>query len=394
MLPPGRAILAAIVADETIYTREGLQPFDRLVQMVWVLDIHRGAQWWWFNLATLPRFGEPTREALLARFARGAPSETSRTRLEALLREVSRGERLLDRWTMYPDGREPFVAECYCSLIRVAEGVDEPARDALFIEARVLGADEVDPAERRGIEALRYLGELVSLYDEAGRALMRNPAAVRALGDPGPGDQLAASLVDPSQAAGLREVLSREPSVRADLPVRGAAGERWYDSELRRSLDPVTGRPAVLVTQRDISDRRAQQAELEAQRAQLAAQADELLRLAAPVLRVAPDALVMPLIGALDRARVAVALDALLTQVVAGSVRRVILDLTGVAEFDAVGARGLLRIVRVLRLQGVATALSGIHPALAQTIVRQGDEFGDVVCHASLAEAVAGASRR
>ena len=141
MPPPGRAILAAIVADETIYTREGLQPFDRLVQMVWVLDIHRGAQWWWFNLATLPRFGEPTREALLARFARGAPSETSRTRLEALLREVSRGERLLDRWTMYPDGREPFVAECYCSLIRVAEGVGEPARDALFIEARVLGAD-------------------------------------------------------------------------------------------------------------------------------------------------------------------------------------------------------------------------------------------------------------
>lgn len=389
----GRAILAATVADETIYTREALVPFDRIAQMVWVLDVERGSQWW-CNLATLPLFGEPTREAMLARFARGAPSETARTRLEALLREVGRGERLIDRWTMYPEGREPFVAECRGSIIRIADSVGEPARDALFIEARVLGADEVDPAERRGIEALRYLGELVSLYDESGHALMRNPAAVRALGDPGPGDQLAASLVDPGEAARLREALGREPSVRADLQVRGAAGERWYDSELRRSLDPVTGRPAVLVTQRDISERRAQQAELEAQRAQLAAQADELLRLAAPVLRVAADALVLPLIGGLDRERAAVALDALLARVAAGGVRRVILDLTGVAEFDAVGARGLLRIVRVLRLQGVDTAFSGIHPALAQAVVRQGDELGDVVCHASLAEALAVRPRR
>ena len=79
--------------------------------------------------------------------------------------------------------------------------------------------------------------------------------------------------------------------VRTDLLLRTTTGERWYDSELRRSLDPVTGLAALLVTQRDISERRNNHAELEAQRARLADQADLLRRLAAPVLRVAADLL-------------------------------------------------------------------------------------------------------
>lgn len=381
--------------DPTIYTPATLAAFDRLQAPVWIVDLDRGAQWW-ANLACLPIFHAASREALIARSGRTTPSEASRTRLELLRRGFARGERSLDRWTLYPEGGQPFVAECRSSGIWIADRDGEPARLAMFIEARVLAAHEQDPHERRGVEALRYLGELVSLYTPDGEALMRNPAAIRALGDPGPGDRLAASLVDPQQATTLRDALAREPCVRADLLLRTSTGERWYDSELRRSLDPVTGLAALLVTQRDISERRNNHAELEAQRARLADQADLLRRLAAPVLRVAADTLVLPLIGTLDRERIDVALAALLARTATGGIHRVVLDLTGVADFTDIAAVGVLRILRVLRLQGVTTSLSGIGPALAQTIVRAGSELGGVHCHASLAEALtrkAGAPR-
>ena len=87
---------------------------------------------------------------------------------------------------------------------------------------------------------------------------------------------------------------------------------------------------------------------------------------------------------------------ALLARTATGGIHRVVLDLTGVADFTDIAAVGVLRILRVLRLQGVTTSLSGIGPALAQTIVRAGSELGGVHCHASLAEALtrkAGAPR-
>jgi rsbT co-antagonist protein RsbR len=380
-------MLASFVTDSTVHTREMLAPFDRLDTPVWVVDFDPAGQWW-ANLASLPLFAAATREALIARSKLTTPSPASRTRMDVLRRTFERGERSIDTWTFYPEGGAPFAAECHSAGIHITDGPGQPARLAMLVEARVLGPGAVNPHERRGVEALRYLGELVSLHGESGEALMRNPAAVRALGDPAPGDQLAAMLVDPHQAVAVRAALAREPTVRLDLLLRTATGERWYDSELRRSVDPVTGAPAILVTQRDITDRRADQAALEDQRARLAAHAEALRRLAAPVIQVGADVLALPLIGDLDHARVEAALAALHARIAAGRIARVVLDLTGVAAFDEVGAAGVLRIVRALRLQGVETALSGIHPTLAQAIVGLGVDLGGIACHAALVDAL------
>jgi rsbT co-antagonist protein RsbR len=368
------------VDSGTIYTQAALAPLDRLQAPVWVLDF-ASLRNWWANLAGVALFGATSREELFARTSNSNPSAASRTRVEALRRRIAAGEKVAERWTFYPDGGAPFTAECRLSAIQIADRDGDEPRMAMLVEARVLGPDELAPEARRGVEALRYLGELVSLYADSGEALMRNPAAVRALGDPAPGDQFAATLVDPAQAAALRDALTRAADIRLDLRLRTAAGERWYDSELRRSLDPVTGAPALLVTQRDISERRAD-------RAQLAAQADALLRLAAPIMRVGPGLLALPLIGALDHARVEHALAAVCERVAVDRVRRVVLDLTGVADFDAVGAAGVLRMVQVLRLQGVDAAISGVRPDLAQAIVELGVHLGGITCHASLADAL------
>lgn len=359
-----------------------------------IVDYERGKHWW-ANRACLPLWGVTSREAMLAISAASPPhSETTRTRLAALQRLLERGETVRDRWTLYPGEMPPFVADCRFSGIWIAERRGEPGRSAMMIEMRVLGPDEAEPSERRGIEALRYLDEMVSLYAASGAGLMRNPAAVRALGDAGPGDQFAASFADPAQADELRALLATGAVFHGELRVRTAAGERWYETEARTSLDPVTGQPAVLVNQRDISERRAAIAELQVSREQLAAQAEALRCLAAPVIRVGADVLALPLIGALDRERIEVALTALLAATAGGRIRRVVLDLTGAAVVDAAAADGLLRVVQVLRLQGVTPALSGIHPALAQAIVATGLTLA-VPCFQTLADALAqpGAAR-
>ncbi|MFY0532753.1 STAS domain-containing protein [Nannocystis pusilla] len=100
--------------------------------------------------------------------------------------------------------------------------------------------------------------------------------------------------------------------------------------------------------------------------------------------------LALPLIGALDRQRVDVALAALLEHTGHGRVDRVVLDLTGAAVDDAEVAAGVLRIVRVLRLQGVSAALSGVRPPLARAIVDAGVDLSEVRCHQSIEHALAG----
>ncbi|MCY1004940.1 STAS domain-containing protein [Nannocystis pusilla] len=377
------------MATDTVYLPGDLALFDVLSTPVWIVDLERGHQWW-ANLACVPMWGAESRAHLLAASAAGpGPSPTSRLRLEQLQRRLERGERAVDRWTLYPDHARPFVAECRQQGIRIADGPGEPVRLGMLVEARVLGDAEAELQDRRGIEALRYLGELVSLYGDAGEVLMRNPAAVAALGDMGSGDAFAASFVDPPQASELRRRLAGEP-VRLDVAVRTTTGARWYDTAIRRSLDPVTGAPALLVTQTDITERRAHLAELERNRQQIAAQADTLLRLAAPVIQVGARVLALPLIGALDRQRVDVALAALLDHTGRGRVDRVVLDLTGAAVDDAEVAAGVLRIVRVLRLQGVSAALSGVRPPLARAIVDAGVDLSEVRCHQSVEHALAG----
>jgi rsbT co-antagonist protein RsbR len=367
--------------------RESLRELDRLRTPTWIVDLELGEKWW-CNRAGLTLWNAASLDEWIGRNATNVISEATRTRLHNLRRRFDRGEVSTERWTFYPDGIDPVVAEVQVSGVVIADAPGEPGRMAMLVEARPLRGDEVDPAERRGYEALRYLGEPISYYGPDGEALMRNPAAIRAFGDCGAGDQLLASFVDPAQAAELRAALAGSAVWRADVLARTTAGEQWFDTEARASLDPVTGNYGVLVTQRDISERRAHLEELERRGQLLAAQAEELRHLAAPVLRLGPGVLALPLIGALDRARIDVALAALLARTGREPVKRVVLDLTGAAAVDLAAADGLLRIVRVLQLQGVTPALSGIHPELAQAIVRGGLELGGVRCFQSLADAL------
>jgi rsbT co-antagonist protein RsbR len=352
----------------TVYTPDDLLLFDLLETLIWVVDLETGVQRW-ANQACLPVWGASSRADLLARSAASRPpSEASRTRLQALRRRYERGERSLDRWTLYPDRAPPFRVECKSSGIMIAARAGAPASLAMLVEGRLLDEHE-DVEDRRGVEALRYLGELVSLYTPDGAVLMRNPAAVRVLGEALDGDAFATGFGEPHHAARARAEIAAGRVYRADCRL-GAPHGRWFATEARGSLDPVTGEEAILVTQRDISELRERIDEI-------AEQAATLRGLSAPVLAVDDGILAVPLIGAIDRARIDAVLSALHEQIATEPVTAVIVDLTGAGELDAPAAEQLRRIARVLRLQGVTLVYSGLRPEHARSLATM-DGMGKV----------------
>ena len=97
-----------------------------------------------------------------------------------------------------------------------------------------------------------------------------------------------------------------------------------------------------------------------------------ILEMSVPVLPVTADTLVMPLVGAMDSARLAQLRQQALGALERSSARRLLLDITGVPVVDSQVAQGLIATVQAGRLLGAEVTLVGIRPEVAQAIVGLG----------------------
>jgi rsbT co-antagonist protein RsbR len=106
--------------------------------------------------------------------------------------------------------------------------------------------------------------------------------------------------------------------------------------------------------------------------AEVAQQREIIRELSVPILPVSSTTLVMPLIGALDSARLLTTQQEALAALERTGARRLLLDLTGVPVIDTYVAQGLIGVVQAARLLGADATLIGIRPEVAQTIVALG----------------------
>ncbi|MFF8672143.1 STAS domain-containing protein [Streptomyces sp. NPDC015242] len=121
----------------------------------------------------------------------------------------------------------------------------------------------------------------------------------------------------------------------------------------------------------------------------IARQREQLHEVATPVIKLWDSTVAVPLIGTLDSARSQVVMESLLDAIVAERARYAILDITGVPTVDSLVAQHLMKTVAAARLMGAECIVSGIRPAIAQTIVHLGIDLGTVLTRASLADALA-----
>jgi anti-anti-sigma regulatory factor len=114
-----------------------------------------------------------------------------------------------------------------------------------------------------------------------------------------------------------------------------------------------------------------------------------IAELSVPIIPITQDALVVPLVGAIDSVRAGQLLDSLLGEIERLHARAIILDVTGVAVVDTQVAAALLQVAAAARLMGAATVLVGIRPEVAQTLVGLGVDLDALHTAASLQDGLA-----
>lgn len=141
----------------------------------------------------------------------------------------------------------------------------------------------------------------------------------------------------------------------------------------------------IFEEQRD-SQRRmeAQQKELEDKLMTIEMQASAIQELSTPVLQIWKDILVMPIIGVVDTQRSADIMERLLSEVSLKQARFVILDITGVEIVDTKTADHFIKIIKAAHLLGTSCVLTGIRPAVAQTLVEIGVDLSSIITLATL----------
>ena len=205
----------------------------------------------------------------------------------------------------------------------------------------------------------------------------------------------------------LDEITGKHHSIFVD-PVFAASGEyKEFWAALRRGEDQVAdfkrlgkndkevwvqasytpffdrdGKPYKVVKfATDVTERKAAEARIESQ--QLA-----IMEMATPVTAIWKDILMLPIVGFIDSRRAQDVMAAVLTKIEETRARVFILDISGVAMVDTAVANHMIKITKATKLMGCECMISGLSPAISQTIVDLGIETGEIKTSATLRDAL------
>ena len=114
----------------------------------------------------------------------------------------------------------------------------------------------------------------------------------------------------------------------------------------------------------------------------------DMLELSTPVIKVWDKILTLPIIGTLDSRRAQMMMEALLHKIVETGSTVAILDITGVRTMDTLVANHLIKTVTAARLMGARCILTGVSPAIAQTMVQLGIDLSEITTRAQMSEGI------
>lgn len=110
--------------------------------------------------------------------------------------------------------------------------------------------------------------------------------------------------------------------------------------------------------------------------------------MATPIIILWQDILAIPIIGTVDSKRAQQIMEAILNKIIATESKVIILDILGVPTVDTAVANHLLKITRAAKLMGCDCIISGMSPAVAQTLVHLGINVGDIITTTTLKDAL------
>lgn len=129
---------------------------------------------------------------------------------------------------------------------------------------------------------------------------------------------------------------------------------------------------------------RVQERELCEKADTIARQAAAIHELSTPILELWSNVLVLPLIGVVDTGRGEQVMTTALDAIARRQARWMIIDITGVDAVDTHAASLVVGLVNAARLLGTACVLTGVQPAVAQTLIGLGVDLRDLVTRRNL----------
>ena len=126
----------------------------------------------------------------------------------------------------------------------------------------------------------------------------------------------------------------------------------------------------------------------------LAENSRAVMEMSTPVTEIWDSVLLLPIVGIVDSRRSEDIMNAVLNAISSKAAREFILDISGVGVVDTAVANYLIKITKAASLMGCESTISGISPAIAQTIVQLGVDVGSVRTTATMMDALSGAFRR
>ncbi|WP_420335717.1 putative bifunctional diguanylate cyclase/phosphodiesterase [Roseibium sp.] len=221
-----------------------LELYDRLDAAVWIFDFDH-KRYLWANRKTLEITDAVSLEELQSRDLGADMSPAVEQRLRQYQQDFCTSDvSFSEIWTLYPKG-QPKVLQIAMSGIRLRDG-----RMALLCEGREHHKQQ--PETLRSAEALLHTSVMISLFSKEGASLYRNTASRAAsvtLETP-----FLDQFVHAEDAKDLFEIVERERTHKFVARVKTRSGPRWHELTVRACHDAVTGQPAYLVSETDVTE--------------------------------------------------------------------------------------------------------------------------------------------
>jgi methyl-accepting chemotaxis protein len=157
--------------------------------------------------------------------------------------------------------------------------------------------------------------------------------------------------------------------------------EVWLQASYNPIFD-VEGRPRKVV-------KFASDITVEVQKRSIA-----LLEMSTPVTKIWDGVLFAPIVGIVDSKRSVDIMNKALSSIADTRASTLLLDISGVAVVDTAVANHLIKIAKAAVLMGCKTIISGISPAIAQTIAELGIDLGSIQTTSTIESALRGSITR
>nr|WP_255688900.1 PAS domain-containing protein [Pontibacillus sp. HN14] len=193
---------------------------------------------------------------------------------------------------------------------------------------------------------------------------------------------LQGEQTDQARIAQLKHAIANKESVSITLKNYKKDGETFWN-ELH--IDPVyveeESKHFFIGIQRDVTDKKRAEEDL-------TKSLNEITALSTPIVPLTDEISVLPLIGNMDGERLAIISDNIAEKMASLKHRKLIVELSGLIDFDEEVIHGIYRLHHLLQLLGTELMIAGISADFASKAARMGILVDDIKSYATVKDAL------